>query len=91
MMSVAHQLQTALLFANLMKRNVKSPDKMRMDAQSPLHVLFKSVTTTETFAQYTVLENVTMAKSNVQEKEMTLDAKDLHSASHCPKNYGVMM
>ena len=90
-MSVVHQLQTAQLFANLMKKNAKSQDKTIMAAQSLLPVLFKNVTTMETFAQYTVLENVTMDKSNVQEKEMTLDVKDLHSAYHCPKNYGVMM
>merc|ERR1719351_487274 len=62
-----------------------------MDANALLLVLFKNVITMGNFALSTALENVTMDKSNAQDKETTPDANDQISVSHYPKNCGVMM
>ena len=91
MMNVALLLQTALLFVNLMKKNAKNQVQMRMDVHYLLLVLFKNVTFMENFALFTVPENVTITKSNAQEKETIPVAKNQTSVFHYPKNYGVMM
>jgi len=82
MMNVALLLQTAQLFANLMKKNAKNQVQMRMDVHYLLLVLFKSVTIMENFALFTVPENVTITKSNVQEKETIPAAKNQTSVFH---------
>ena len=90
-MNVAQLLQIALLFANLMKKNARNQVLMNTDVHCLLLVLFKSVTIMENFVRFTVPENVTKDKSNVQEKETIPDAKNQTSVFHYPKNYGVMM
>jgi len=84
-------LQIAQLFANLTKKNANNHAQMTMDANALLLVLFKNVITMGNFALYTAQENVTMDKSNAQDKETTLVANDQISVNHYPKNCGVMM
>ena len=64
---------------------------MRTDVQFLQPVWFKNVITMENFALFTVPGNVTITKSNVQERETIADAKNQASVFHYPKNYGVMM
>ena len=55
---------------------------MRTDVQFLQPVLFKNVITMENFALFTVPENVTITKSNVQEKETIPAAKNQTSVFH---------
>ena len=82
MMNVALLLQTAQLFANLMKKNAKNQVPMKTDVHYLLLVLFKNATFMENFALFTVPGNVTITKSNVQEKETIPAAKNQTSVFH---------
>ena len=89
--SAVHKLLTVQLFASLMRRNVTHPERTITAVPFPQPALFKTVTTMEIFAPFIALVYVTKAKSCAQDQPTIMDAKNLTSASHCLKNYGVTM
>ena len=89
--SAAHKLPIAQLFASLMRRNVIHPEMTITAVPFPQPALFKTVTTMVIFAPFIVLVYVMMDKSCAQDQPTVMGAKNLTSASHCPKNYGATM
>ena len=89
--SAAHKLLIVQLFASLMRRNVIPPEMTVTAVPFPQPALFKTVTTMVIFAPFIVLVYVMMDKSCAQDQPTVMGAKNLTSASHCPKNYGVRM
>jgi hypothetical protein len=79
------------LFASLMRRNVIHPERTITAVPFPQPALFKTVTTMVIFAPFIALVYVMMGKSCAQDQPTTMGAKNLTSASHCPKNYGATM
>ncbi len=89
--SAAHKLLIAQLFASLTRRSVILPAMTITAVPFPQPALFKTVTTMVIFAPFIVLVYVMMGKSCAQDQPTTMGAKNLTSASHCPKNYGATM
>ena len=89
--SAAHKLLIAQLFASLTRRSVILPAMTITAVPFPQPALFKTVTTMVIFAPFIVLVYAMMDKSCAQDQPTAMGAKNLTSASHCLRNYGVRM
>ena len=91
MANAALQLQTALLFANLMKNPAYHLGKTIMGVNYRQYVLYKNEITMETLVMYIVLVYAMKVKSCARVKEMKMVAKNQTFVSRYPRNYGEKM